>query len=172
LKDWDNVILKGNKKEVKFNRFKPEQNKNLNAAAALISGPPGIGKTSCVRIIAKGLSYNSLEFNASDCRSLKLIKEVSDKVSGANSLNFRGKICRTLLIMDEVDGMSSGDRGGVGAIVNMIKTTKVPIICICNDRQSQKLKTLSNYCLDLRFAKPNKAQILTRIQEILQSEGV
>lgn len=36
--------------------------------------------------------------------------------------------------MDEVDGMSSGDRGGLGAIVNMIKTTKVPIICICNDR--------------------------------------
>jgi replication factor C subunit 1 len=36
--------------------------------------------------------------------------------------------------MDEVDGMSAGDRGGIAAIINMIKTTKVPIICICNDR--------------------------------------
>lgn len=69
LEDWEDVIINGNKKEVKYNRFKPEKSVNLNAAAALISGPPGIGKTSCVRILAKGLCYNPLEFNASDCRS-------------------------------------------------------------------------------------------------------
>ncbi len=38
--------------------------------------------------------------------------------------------------MDEVDGMSSGDRGGIAAIIQLIKTTKVPIICICNDRSN------------------------------------
>jgi replication factor C subunit 1 len=43
---------------------------------------------------------------------------------------------KTLIIMDEVDGMSSGDRGGITEIIMMIKNTKVPIICICNDRQS------------------------------------
>ena len=43
---------------------------------------------------------------------------------------------KQLIIMDEVDGMSSGDRGGVTAIIDMIKKTKIPIICICNDRQS------------------------------------
>lgn len=32
---------------------------------------------------------------------------------------------RTVLIMDEVDGMSSGDRGGVGALNAMIKKSKV-----------------------------------------------
>lgn len=35
--------------------------------------------------------------------------------------------------MDEVDGMSS-DRGGSKALIDIIKLTKVPIICICNDR--------------------------------------
>jgi replication factor C subunit 1 len=34
---------------------------------------------------------------------------------------------RTVLIMDEVDGMSSGDRGGVGALNAMIKKSKVSI---------------------------------------------
>jgi replication factor C subunit 1 len=38
--------------------------------------------------------------------------------------------------MDEVDGMSKGDRGGISEIIQMIKNTTVPIICICNDRQS------------------------------------
>ena len=38
--------------------------------------------------------------------------------------------------MDEVDGMSSGDRGGIAALIEIIKKTKIPIICIANDRQS------------------------------------
>lgn len=32
---------------------------------------------------------------------------------------------RSCLIMDEVDGMSAGDRGGVGALVALIKKTRV-----------------------------------------------
>ena len=31
---------------------------------------------------------------------------------------------KSCLIMDEVDGMSAGDRGGVGALVALIKKTK------------------------------------------------
>lgn len=32
---------------------------------------------------------------------------------------------KSCLIMDEVDGMSAGDRGGVGALVALIKKSKV-----------------------------------------------
>ena len=32
---------------------------------------------------------------------------------------------KSCLIMDEVDGMTAGDRGGVGALVALIKKTKV-----------------------------------------------
>ena len=38
--------------------------------------------------------------------------------------------------MDEVDGVGAGDRGGIAALIKVIKTSKTPIICICNDRQS------------------------------------
>lgn len=61
--------------------------------------------------------------------------------------------------MDEVDGMSAGDRGGVADLIASIKMSKVPIICICNDRYSQKLKSLVNYCLLLSFRKPTKQQV-------------
>lgn len=53
--------------------------------------------------------------------------------------------------MDEVDGMSGGDRGGVGELIGIIKTSKVPIICICNDKYNQKLKSLRNSTLELDF---------------------
>ena len=38
--------------------------------------------------------------------------------------------------MDEVDGMAGNeDRGGILELINTIKSSKIPIICICNDRQ-------------------------------------
>jgi replication factor C subunit 1 len=71
--------------------------------------------------------------------------------------------------MDEVDGMSAGDRGGVGALNALIKKTKVallgtplsselniaqiPIICIANDRNAQKMKPLWSSTYNLSFRK-------------------
>ena len=73
--------------------------------------------------------------------------------------------------MDEVDGMSAGDRGGLGALNQLIKKTKVildldieislmlrvylqiPIICIANDRNAQKLKPLVHTTFNLSFRR-------------------
>ena len=60
----------GNKKKVEGNIFRFSRNwadiPRLNAKAAMVSGPPGIGKTSAVRIIAKSLGFEVVELNASD----------------------------------------------------------------------------------------------------------
>jgi len=56
--------------------------------------------------------------------------------------------------MDEIDGMSGSDRGGIAAIIQVIKDTWTPIICICNDWYNQKLRSLGNYCFDVKFMKP------------------
>lgn len=60
---------------------------------------------------------------------------------------------KAVVIMDEVDGMSSGDRGGIAELILLIKKSKVPIICICNDRANPKVRNLANYCLDLRYRR-------------------
>lgn len=39
-----------------------------------------------------------------------------------------------IILMDEVDGCSAGDRGGIAQLISIIKESKTPIICICNDR--------------------------------------
>lgn len=64
------------------------------------------------------------------------------------------------IIMDEVDGMAGNeDRGGIQELIQLIKNSHIPVICICNDRQSQKIRSLANHCFDLRFQRPRVEQI-------------
>lgn len=74
--------------------------------------------------------------------------------------------------MDEVDGMSAGDRGGMAELIQLVKKSRIPIICICNDRVNPKVRSLANYCLDLRFRRPDARQVAPRILAIAQEEGL
>jgi len=56
----------------------------------------------------------------------------------------------------------------VAAIINLIKTTKIPIICICNDRASEKIRSLAAHCLDVRFHRPAKNVVVKRLKSILE----
>ena len=130
-------------------------------------------------MIAKECGYNTIEYNASDTRSKKTLKEfVSESIDNTSLNSFftvkgsnKKASKKTVLIMDEVDGMSSGDRGGNAQLIQFIKVSKIPIICICNDRQSSKVRTLANYCVDLKFKKPTKLQIRNKLFNIARNEG-
>ena len=57
-------------------------------------------------------------------------------------------------------------------MLQVIKLSKIPIICICNDRQSQKIRSLVNHCYDLRVKRPTKTQVAQRLVAIAQHEGL
>lgn len=138
--------------------------------AAFVSGQPGIGKTTAALAVCRANNITPIEFNASDLRSKRSIAEhISDLVN--NFVISKGmKTGRKVVIMDEIDGMTS-DRGGIPELVNVIKQSKVPIICICNDKTHVKMKTLSSHCLSLHFRKLDARSILPRIKDILKKEG-
>ena len=125
--------------------------KDAPKKAVLISGPPGIGKTSAAKIICKALGFDVMEVNASDARGKvrrmrcarqqtarshrMRVQAESDVKTGLNgkcanmvkemvtncAVSFDGIVKKQALIMDEVDGMSGGDRGGVQDLINSIK---------------------------------------------------
>ena len=45
-------------------------------------------------------------------------------------------------------------------------------MCICNDRQSTKVRSLRNYCLDLSFRRPSAQMALPRMRGIARAEGL
>lgn len=144
----------------------------------MLSGPPGIGKTTTATLVCKELGFDTVEFNASDTRSKRLLKEEVAELLSNKSLYgyFHGQdksvTKKHVLLMDEVDGMAGNeDRGGIQELIALIKESSVPIICMCNDRNHQKMRSLVNYCYDLRFNKPRMQQIKGRILSICCKEG-
>ncbi|KAM6072220.1 replication factor C subunit 1 isoform 3-T3 [Theristicus caerulescens] len=147
--------------------------------AALLSGPPGVGKTTTASLVCNELGYSYVELNASDTRSKNSLKEVvaeslnntsiKDFCSGTSS-SVSGK---HVLIMDEVDGMAGNeDRGGIQELIGLIRHTKIPIICMCNDRNHPKMRSLVHYCYDLRFQRPRLEQIKGAMMSIAFKEGL
>ncbi|GFR43759.1 hypothetical protein Agub_g4871 [Astrephomene gubernaculifera] len=187
LASWEQVHLRGGAAPAaKGGGSKP---KDLSKKAALMSGPPGIGKTSSAHIIARETGYEVVEMNASDTRNKS--SKVSEGIAGKQSNVIKEMVSNTtlplglmgggagggaprkqLLIMDEVDGMSGGDRGGIQDLIDTIKRSKIPIICICNDKYNQKLRSLRNHCMELEFRKPTVQQISKRMSDICQKEGL
>lgn len=53
-----------------------DQNTGSSFKCALLSGPPGIGKTTTATLVAKEAGYTYIELNASDSRSKKLLDKV------------------------------------------------------------------------------------------------
>ncbi|CCE63804.1 hypothetical protein TPHA_0F03230 [Tetrapisispora phaffii CBS 4417] len=147
--------------------------------AAMLYGPPGIGKTTAAHLIAKDLGYDILEQNASDVRSKSLlnagVKNALDNMSvvgyfknkdDVNDVN--GK--KFVIVMDEVDGMSGGDRGGVGILAQFCRKTSTPLILICNERNQPKMRPFDRVCLDVQFRRPDANSLKARLMTIAVRE--
>jgi replication factor C subunit 1 len=177
LQKW----LRAWKKNHKFNFKKPGEDGTGSYRAAMLHGPPGVGKTTAAHLIAHLEGYDVVETNASDTRSKKLmetaLKGVLDTTSimgyfAAEGKDVEKKKQNMVLIMDEVDGMSAGDRGGVGALAAVAKKTNIPLILICNERRLPKMKPFDFVTADFGFRRPTTDMIRSRIQTICFREGI
>jgi len=131
-----------------------------------------IGKTTAAQLVCEYLNMEYIEKNASDQRSKKLVATFSSDSHNVASFSNKSSMSNCVLIMDEVDGVAGNeDRGGIQELILLIKRSRIPIICICNDRQHKKIRSLANYCYDLRFYRPTIQQIRGAMMTVLHREN-
>ncbi|KAM3623637.1 uncharacterized protein V6R79_013588 [Siganus canaliculatus] len=181
LQNWHRNHSAGASKPpaARFGKFSGARDDGSGFKAALLSGPPGVGKTTTAALVCEELGFSFVEMNASCTRSKNSLKEVvAESLNNTSIENFYKGTSQTVssrhvLIMDEIDGMAGNeDRGGIQEMIGLIKNSKIPIICMCNDRNHQKIRSLANYCFDLRFQRPRVEQIKAAMMSIAFKEGI
>ncbi|ODH48153.1 hypothetical protein GX48_05748 [Paracoccidioides brasiliensis] len=144
-----------------------------NMPHVIISGMPGIGKTTSILCLARqmlGDSYKEavLELNASDERGIDVVR---NRIKGFAQKKVTLPPGRhKLVILDEADSMTSGAQQALRRTMEIYSTT-TRFAFACN--QSNKIiEPLQSRCAILRYARLTDAQILKRLTQICQAENV
>ena len=141
----------------------PSSKKNR---CALVSGLNGLGKSLLVNLILKKYSYHAIHLTPDDERSKENI-QASIKPLLHMKKTFDN--CENVLVVSDIDSI---DYGFIGALVECIKETEIPIICICDDRYSQQLKPLLTHCYDIKLSKPTYTDVYALVYKVVTSENI
>ena len=159
--------------------FDKEKNNPLAKKGIYLYGDPGIGKTNFVTAILKDLEYDIISYDAGDIRNKNIIETFTKhNVSDVNIMSmFKKKTKKIAILMDEIDGMNNGDKGGINALIKLMRPKKtkkqkteeftiIPIICIGNYYQDKKIKELIKICHTFELKKPEKPQFMILLSNI------
>jgi len=166
--------------------------KDGNMPHVIISGMPGIGKTTSILCLARQLlgdAYKEavLELNASDergntrrdiCRLLLLmisletgIDVVRNRIKGFAQKKVtlpQGR--QKLVILDEADSMTSGAQQALRRTMEIYSsTTRFAFAC---NMSNKIIEPLQSRCAILRYARLTDAQVVKRLMQICDAEKV
>ncbi|KAF9532172.1 P-loop containing nucleoside triphosphate hydrolase protein [Crepidotus variabilis] len=192
IKQWDFCVFgksKGKKRQRDDDEISAQDKyRRPREKILLLSGPPGLGKTTLAHVLAKQAGYEVMEINASDARSGSIIDErIRPTLESGSAI---GSTKPVLVVIDEIDGATgAGDNSGtfVARLVHLVQAKQFkrrgkkdqgprpilrPIICICNDLNASALTKLRPHAYSIRFYRPADAHLVNRLKEICQLEGL
>ncbi|TFH28842.1 MAG: replication factor C large subunit, partial [Promethearchaeota archaeon] len=157
-------------------RLKSHQSKLTNATAAMLIGPPGVGKTTIVYALAQDFNLSVIEMNASDVRTEDAVNDkLGETVKNTNLLSFtQEKVKGKLILIDEVDGIhGKNDKGGVAALKKIISVSRFPVIMTCNFRDFRRFGDLYKLSSPLLTIKPAISKdIAIMLHRIVRNESI
>ena len=138
--------------------------------ASFLYGPPGVGKTVSVELLAKEHDFDLIEMNASDWRTREALERIVGMASIQSTLYGTR---RRAIMLDELEGVSeSEDRGGMVTIIDLIKNTRYPLILIANNAWDPKFSSLRDHCLLIQFKRIPIRSVISHLKKICDEEGI
>lgn len=131
LKGWDPIVFPGSCKAKPKHKFTKDSEEGYTyRKILLLTGPPGLGKTTLAHVCARQAGYEVVEINASDERNRDVVKgRIKDSVGTENVKGIKIKngdgtvrkagrpVC---VVVDEVDGVVGGGSGGEGGFIKAL----------------------------------------------------
>ena len=166
--------------KTKLKEFDKNKYNLLHKRGFYIYGSPGSGKTKFVNNILKELGYDIISFDAGDIRNKSIIDSITHhSMSEKNIISlFNNEVKPLAIVMDEIDGMNNGDKGGINALIKLIRPKKTkkqkqehctycPIICISNYHIDKKISELMKTCHYYELKAPIDSQMKNIIEHIM-----
>lgn len=136
LKHWDSIVFPHAAKNRPATSRKRQdhqgEEEKPHRKILLLTGPPGLGKTTLAHVCARQAGYEVMEINASDDRSQNVVKGRIRTSLGTESVKTvehakikpgeKAKVARPVcVVVDEVDGVTTGSGGsGEGGFIKAL----------------------------------------------------
>lgn len=133
----------------------------------LIYGPSGCGKTSLVEALTKEKGFQLTRLSANEKMGQD---EMASHIQRSKQfpLFSKGKY----ILMDETEAIIRLNRGSSANISTLIKESKFPVFIIVDDVWDRKIRTIKNYCDIVKMKKVHMYDIMKRLKQICEQEGI
>ena len=150
-----------------INRNNPSSQRGI-----YIYGAPGSGKTEFVIKTLRSAGYDVVKYDAGDIRNKTIIENMTkNHIPDVNIMSlWKMEQKKIVIVMDEIEGMNSGDKGGITALIKLIRPKKTkkqreeahnynPIVCIGSYHVDKKITELMKVCDTYELPVPTNEQI-------------
>lgn len=146
-----------------------------NLSNIIITGDPGIGKTTTLLCIARHLlgrhmKIGMLEMNASDDRGIKTVNTI--ELFCKKTFNVDDENCskQKIVILDEADNMTSKAQRLINNLMQQYhSTTRFTFTC---NTSSKILEAIQSRCMIFRYTRIEKEKVKNKLMYICEKEDV